>query len=67
MKYEKEGYINSKYHTHNHNQNNRERGNSNEYKEKEKPLYYTEYIVTEPEKNSFDKYNILQYNNVISF
>ena len=59
MKYEKEGYINSKYHTHNHNQNNRERGNSNEYKEKEKPLYYTEYIVTEPEKNSFDKYNCL--------
>jgi hypothetical protein len=53
MKYDKDGYIKSKYNK------ERERGYSSEYKEKEKPLYYSEYTVTESEKNTFDKYNCI--------
>lgn len=54
MKYDKDGYIKSKY-----NKESKERGKSFDYKDKEKPLYYSEYILTEVEKNTFDKYNCL--------
>jgi len=56
MKYDKDGYIKSKYNKEN---KERERGNSSEYKDKEKPLYYSEYTVAESEKSTFDKYNCL--------
>lgn len=52
MKYDKDGYIKSKY-----NIKERERGNFSDFKDKDKPLYYSEYTVIESEKNTFDKYN----------